>query len=429
MLDLVEQNLPFIPIEDETENVVSLFREKGFEDKALLLETSDSIYAKYYKLGDYIDYFYGILTPSSGYITLFDIVPIYDGYLLRIPDKDNPVELAPIVDQPKMYQVFKDQTEILKIIGLQNAGDLNKATQLNKMPDIIKISEALQEKKIAEFASKIKERYNDGVRIVLIAGPSSSGKTTFRKRLEIQLMANLIRPVGLSLDDYFVNRENTPLDENGEYDFESLYALDIQKFNEDLNALLKGEKVDIPTFNFTTGKREYKKGHSLQIGEKSILVIEGIHGLNPLLTEHIEASRKFLIYVSALTTISLDNHNWIPTSDNRLLRRLVRDYKYRNYSAVDTLSRWNSVRNGENKWIFPFQENADLMFNSAMIYELAAIKRYAEPILLQVQKKAPEYAEAHRLLKFLSYFNTINDRELPPTSLLREFLGGSSFKY
>lgn len=429
MKELIDANLPFIPIEEETDKVVSLFREKGFEDKALLLETSDSIYSKYYKLEDYVDYFYGILTPSSGCITLFDIEPLYDGYLLRIPDKNNPNELSPVIDQPKMYQVFKEQSEIQDIIGLQNVGHLNKATKLNKIPDIIKIAEAIQEKKIAEFASTIKKKYDDGVRIVLIAGPSSSGKTTFRKRLEIQLMTNLIKPVGLSLDDYFVDREKTPLDKNGEYDFESLYALDIDKFNDDLNALLRGERINIPSFNFTTGKREYKEGHSLQIEKNSILVIEGIHGLNPLLTAHIEASKKFLIYVSALTTISLDNHNWIPTSDNRLLRRLIRDHKYRNYSAIDTLSRWPSVRSGEDKWIFPFQENADIMFNSAMIYELSAIKKYAIPILLQVEKKAPEYAEANRLLKFLSYFNSINDKELPPTSLLREFLGGSSFKY
>ena len=428
MLSLIKEDFVLKPIEDETENVVSLFRGQGFEDKALLLETSDSVYSKYYKFEDYTDYFYSALAPSSGYIGLFDIEPVYDGYLLRIPDRNNPEALAPRVKQPKMYGVFSEQLELLKIIGLQNVGDLNKATQEGRISDIIKVSEAVQEKKIAEFARIISSKYNKGVRIVLIAGPSSSRKTTFRKRLEIQLLTNLLKPVGLSLDDYFVDREKTPLDEKGGYDFESLYALDIDQFNNDLNALLNGETVNIPTFNFTTGKREYK-GNTLQIDDHSILVIEGIHGLNPKLTEQIDAGRKFHIYVSALTAISLDNHNWIPTSDNRLLRRLIRDYKYRNYSAIDTLSRWESVRAGEGQWIFPFQENADLMFNSAMLYEFATIKKYAEPILRQVPKKAPEYAEARRLLKFLSYFNSINDEELPPTSLLREFLGGSSFKY
>jgi len=428
MHELIKEDQVFTPIEDETEKVVDLFRERGLEDKALLLETSDSIYSKYYKLGDYVDYFYGALAPSSGYITLFGIEPIHDGYLLRIPDRNNPTQLAPRVDQPKLFQAFNEYTDFLEVIGLQNVGDMNKAHKLGMMSDIIKVSEAIQEKKIAEFASLIKSRYEKGVRIVLVAGPSSSGKTTFRKRLEIQLMANLIKPVGLSLDDYFVDREYTPLDETGEYDFESLFALDIEQFNKDLNSLLKGEEVSIPSFNFTTGKREYK-GHNLKIDDHNILVIEGIHGLNPLLTEHIDASRKFMIYVSALTAISLDQHNWIPTSDNRLLRRLIRDYKYRNYSAIDTLSRWPSVRRGENKWIFPYQENADVMFNSAMIYELASIRKYAVPILLQVPKKSPEYAEAYRLLKFLGYFCDINDKELPPTSLLREFVGGSSFKY
>ncbi len=306
---------------------------------------------------------------------------------------------------------------------------MNKANLLGRMPDVIKISEAYQEKTIANIAEKIAHKTKDGVKIVLISGPSSSGKTTFRLRLEVQLMVNLVKPVGLSLDDYFVDREMTPLDENGGYDFESLYALDIDKFNEDLENLLKGEEINLPTFNFTTGKREYK-GNKLKLKEDSVLVIEGIHGLNPELTSSIPDYQKFKVYVSALTTISLDNHNWIPTTDNRLLRRLIRDYRYRGgYSAIDTISRWPSVRKGEDKWIFPYQENADVMFNSAMMYEFAALRLYAEPILSQVPNSAPEYAEAHRLLKFLKYFNYINDRELPPTSLLREFLGGSSFKY
>lgn len=428
MVQLVEEDVEFEAIEEETENVVSLFREKGFDDKVMLLETSGNVYSKYYKLRDYIDYFYGTLTPSSGYITLFDITPLHNGYLLRIPDKNNPDQLAPIVDQPLMYEAFNEHLELLEIIGLQNVGGLNKANEKRQISEVIQIAEALQEKKIAEFANLIRNKYDEGVRIILIAGPSSSGKTTFRKRLEIQLLTNLLTPVGLSLDDYFVDREQTPLDENGEWDFESLYALNLERFNSDLNNLLQGEKVSIPSFNFTTGKSE-DKGHKLQLKNNSIVLIEGIHGLNPELTKEIEASRKFMIYVSALTTISLDNHNWISTSDNRLLRRLTRDFKYRNYSAIDTISRWESVRKGEDKWIFPFQENADVMFNSAMIYELAVLKKYAEPILRQVSKKAPEYAEAYRLLKLLDYFIDIKDRELPPTSLLREFVGGSGFKY
>ncbi|WP_185154828.1 nucleoside kinase [Dysgonomonas sp. 25] len=428
MLELVAENLPFIHVEEETSKIVEMFRERGYHDKALLLETSGELYSKYYKLGDSVDYFYGSLAPSTGYIQLFDLIPYENGLLLRIPNRRNPKELEPVTEQPKMYNVYKEELNFLNIIGLDNVGDLNKANLEGRTSDIIKVSEALQEKKIADIATQIAHRFNDGVRVVLIAGPSSSGKTTTRMRLEVQLMANLIKPVGLSLDNYFVDREKTPLDENGDYDFESLYALDLDLFNSDLTNLLKGEKIALPTFNFTTGKREYK-GDELQLHENNILVIEGIHGLNPELTPHIPDSKKFLIYVSALTAISLDDHNWIPTTDNRLLRRMVRDFRYRGYSAIDTLSRWPSVRKGEDKWIFPYQENADVMFNSAMIYELAALRKYAEPILRQVPKNIPEYSEAHRLLRFLGYFHYINDRELPPTSLLREFLGGSSFKY
>lgn len=428
MQEYVAADLPFEAVEEETSKVVELFRSKGFEDKAILLETSGALYSKYYRLGDSVDYFYGCLVPSTGYIGLFGLEIYHDGLLLRVPNRSNPIELEPVIDQSKMLKVYSDHLHFLNIIGLSNVGDMNQANQKRRMPEIIKVSEALQEKTIANIAEKISERTENGVRVVLISGPSSSGKTTFRMRLEVQLMVNLLKPVGLSLDNYFVDRENTPLDEDGGYDFESLYALDIPQFNKDLEDLLSGKKVSLPTFNFTTGKREYK-GDELQLAEDNILVIEGIHGLNPDLTSGISDNQKFKIYVSALTTISLDNHNWIPTTDNRLLRRLIRDFRYRNYSAIDTLSRWASVRKGEDKWIFPYQENADVMFNSAMIYEFAALRRYAEPILLQVPNNAPEYAEAHRLLRFLGYFNYINDKELPPTSLLREFLGGSSFKY
>lgn len=428
MNEYIAQDIPFISVEEETTKVVEMFREKGFEDKAILLETYGALYSKYYSCGETVDYFYGCLVPSSGYVNLFGLEPYNDGLLLRIPQKNNPEELEPVILQPQMYNVYKEHLEFLNIIGLDNVGDLNRANQKGKMSEIIKISEAYQEKTIAKIAHQIAVRRDNGVRIVLISGPSSSGKTTFRMRLEVQLMVNLLKPVGLSLDNYFIDREHTPKDENGDYDFESLYALDIPKFNEDLENLLKGDKVSLPSFNFSTGKREYK-GNELQLDKNSILVIEGIHGLNPDLTAHIPNNQKFKIYVSALTTISLDNHNWIPTTDNRLLRRLVRDFRYRGYSAIDTLSRWQSVRNGEDKWIFPYQENADVMFNSAMMYEFTALRSYAEAILRQVPNNVPEYAEAHRLLRFLGYFNYMHDRELPPTSLLREFLGGSSFKY
>jgi len=426
--EYIDADMPFEAVEEETVKVVKMFRERDFEDKALLLETSGELYSKYYRMGDTVDYFYGCLTPSSGYIHLFGLEIYHDGLLLRVPNRSNPVELEPVISQPKMYSVYKEHLHFLNIIGLENVGDMNMANQMGRMTDIVKISEAYQEKTIANIAEQIASRTKDGVRVALISGPSSSGKTTFRLRLEVQLMVNLVKPVGLSLDDYFVDRTETPLDENGDYDFESLYALDIPKFNEDLERLLRGEEIELPTFNFATGRREYK-GHKLKLQEDSVLVIEGIHGLNPELTPGIPDYQKFRIYVSALTTISLDNHNWIPTTDNRLLRRLIRDFRYRNYSPIDTISRWPSVRKGEDKWIFPFQENADVMFNSAMMYEFAALRRYAEPILALVPNNAPEYAEAHRLLKFLKYFNYLNDRELPPTSLLREFVGGSSFKY
>ncbi len=428
MREYIDANMSFEEVEEETDKVVKLFREKGFEDKALLLETSGMVYSKYYRLGNAVDYFYGTLVPSTGYLNLFEIESYHGQWLLRIPNRSQPDRLEPVIEQPQMLNVFKEYLKFLDIIDLNNVGDMNKANQMGKMSTIIKISEAYQEKVISKMAEQIANRFNDGVRIVLISGPSSSGKTTFRMRLEVQLMVNLLTPVGLSLDNYFVDREHTPLDEKGDYDFESLYALDLELFNNDLTRLLRGEKIALPTFNFTTGKREYN-GEELQIDKNSVLVIEGIHGLNPGLTAHIPNNQKFKIYVSALTALSLDDHNWIPTTDNRLLRRLVRDYRYRGYSAVNTLSRWQSVRHGEDKWIFPFQENADAMFNSAMIYELAALRRYAEPILMQVPNNVPEYSEANRLLKFLNYINYINDNELPPTSLLREFLGGSSFKY
>lgn len=428
MREIVEADIPFVQVEEETAKVVQLFRERGMEDKARLLETSDMLYARYSKLEEYIDYFYGCLTPSTGYIAMFDIQPHNGGYLLRVPKREDPVELEPEVQQEKLLNVYREHLKFLKVSRLDNVGDLNRAKREDRMLEVIQVAEAYQSKQIGEIAEEITRRFQEGVRVVLISGPSSSGKTTFRKRLEIQLLVNLLRPMGISLDDYFVDRDKTPLDEHGEKDYESLYALDLDLFEQHMLRLMQGEEVELPFYNFVTGKREYRKNY-LKMAGNSILIVEGIHGLNPELTAHIPSEKIFKVYVSALTTISLDDHNWIPASDNRLIRRIVRDYRYRGYSAEQTISRWDSVRRGEEKWIFPFQENADVMFNSAMIYELAAIRRHAEPILMQVPRTAPEYSEAYRLLKFLSYFNYITDRELPPTSLLREFLGGSSFRY
>jgi uridine kinase len=428
MREIVEADIPFEQVEEETPRVVQLFRERGMKDKARLLETSDMLYARYSKLDGYIDYFYGCLTPSTGYITLFDIQPHNGGYLLRVPNREHPVELEPEVRQEKLLNVYREHLDFLDIIGMNNVGDLNKAKQDGRMSEVIQVAEAYQSKQIEKIAEEIARRFRQGVRVVLISGPSSSGKTTFRMRLEIQLLVNLLKPVGFSLDDYFLERDKTPLDEHGEKDYESLYALDLELVEEHLLKLMQGEEVELPSYNFVTGRREFKNNF-LKMPDNSLLIVEGIHGLNPELTAHIPPEKKFLIYVSALTTISLDDHNWIPASDNRLIRRIVRDYRYRGASAEQTISRWESVRRGEEKWIFPFQENADMMFNSAMIYELAAIRRHVEPILMRVPRTVPEYSEAYRLLKFLSYFNYITDRELPPTSLVREFLGGSSFRY
>jgi uridine kinase len=428
MREIVEADIPFEQVEEETPRVVQLFRERGMEDKARLLETSDMLYARYSKLDGYIDYFYGCLTPSTGYITLFDIQPHNGGYLLRVPNREHPVELEPEVRQEKLLNVYREHLDFLNIIGMNNVGDLNKAKLDGRMSEVIQVAEAYQSKQIEKIAEEIARRFRQGVRVVLISGPSSSGKTTFRMRLEIQLLVNLLKPVGFSLDDYFLERDKTPLDEHGEKDYESLYALDLELVEEHLLKLMQGEEVELPSYNFVTGRREFKNNF-LKMPDNSLLIVEGIHGLNPELTAHIPPEKKFLIYVSALTTISLDDHNWIPASDNRLIRRIVRDYRYRGASAEQTISRWESVRRGEEKWIFPFQENADMMFNSAMIYELAAIRRHVEPILMRVPRTVPEYSEAYRLLKFLSYFNYITDRELPPTSLVREFLGGSSFRY
>ena len=430
MQEIIHADIPYLRMECHTEEVVRLFRQRGMLDKAKLLETSGQLYSYYYRLGDTVDYYYGSLVPSTGYLHLFDLVKYYDGLLLRIPCRNNPNKLEELVKQEKMLEVFQEYHRWNQILGISTVGDFNIACNSGHATDLINVSEALQEKKIAHIADEITHRNENGerVKLVLISGPSSSGKTTFSKRLSIQLMTNGMRPYPISLDDYFVNREDTPLDENGKHDFESLYALDLPFFEKQLKALLAGEEVELPRFNFTTGKREMS-GKKLRVDEHMILILEGIHALNPALTPNIPAANKYKIYVSALTTILLDNHNYIPSTDNRLLRRIIRDYKYRNYSAEETIARWPSVRAGEDKWIFPYQEYADAMFNSALLFELAVLKENVEPVLRKVPNSCPEYSEAHRLLRFLSYFTPVQDKELPPTSLLREFLGGSSFNY
>jgi len=426
MQEIIDADIPFKRVETYTKDAIELFRQHEMHDKVLLLETAGTLYTHYYELGNHVDYYYGSLVPSTGCIYLFDIIKYNGGLLLVIPNRKTPDILEDVTLQPKMMEVFQENLKFNRILGLTNIGDLNKMVlQKEKTSDLIKVSEALHEKKIARIADEIACR---NAKVVLISGPSSSGKTTFSKRLSIQLMTTLKDPIAVSLDNYFVDRCNTPLDEFGEYDYESLYALDLDLFNDNLQQLLAGEEVSMPTYNFTTGKREYK-GNKLKIKENSVIILEGIHALNPELTKDISDDMKYKVYVSALTTISIDDHNRIPTTDNRLLRRIVRDFRFRNYSARDTISRWESVRRGEEEWIFPYQENADAMFNSALLFELPVLKKFAEPILEEVPHNCPEYAEAHRLLKFLRYFITIPILEVPATSLLREFFGGSSFKY
>lgn len=426
MQEIIDARIPYRRMEVQTAQAVRLFRQRGMNDKATLLETSGSLYTYYYRLGETVDYYYGSLLPDTGRLHLFDLVPYSEGILLRYPDANDPARLGEMVKQDKMLEVFREHSRWHEILGVRTVGDINASCMEGHATDLINVSEALQEKKIARIADEIYAR--KGVKVVLVSGPSSSGKTTFSKRLSVQLMTNGIRPHALSLDDYFVNRQDTPRDENGDYDYESLYALDLEFFNNQLQALIRGEEVELPRFNFTTGQREFR-GERLKLAENAVLILEGIHALNPELTPQIAEENKYRIYVSALTTIQLDDHNYIPTTDNRLLRRIIRDYKYRGYSAEETISRWPSVRRGEDKWIFPYQENADAMFNSALLFELTVIKEHALPILNRVQQNCAEYSEAYRLRRFLQYFVPVQDKDLPPTSLLREFLGGSSFSY
>jgi uridine kinase len=429
MQEIIDMDIPFENYTARTEEIVALFRSLGMEDKALLQETGGNVYGSYNKLGGHVDYYYGALLPSTKWIYLFGLEKQGIGLLLKVPDANRPDSLPAFVRQDKMMSVFRELLSYQKAVGMTTVGELNRANRKGEIPNLVKVSEALQERKIAAIADEIASRVrNNGLRLVLISGPSSSGKTTFCKRLQIELMANTLRPVGISLDDYFVNRVDTPLDEKGKYDYESLYAIDLELFNSDLKKILAGEETALPMYDFILGERVYK-GNTICLENNSVLVLEGIHALNPLLLTAIDASLACKIYVSALTTISLDHHNWISTTDNRLIRRMVRDFQFRNYSAKETIARWPDVRKGEDKWIFPFQEEADVMFNSAMLYELAALRRSAEPVLTAVSPCDAEYAEAYRLLKFLRYFNYIDVEELPNTSLLREFVGGSSFRY
>ena len=426
MQEIINDDLPFHRLTAHTEDAVKLFRNAGLENKAKLLESCGRLYTHYYTLGDVANYFYGSLLVRTSQIYLFDLIPYGDGILIRVPDSNNPSQLRPMRDQPKMFDVFRQQHSWQKILGVTTIGELNAACAAGYANDIINVSEALQEKMIGRLADRIVE--NPELKVILIAGPSSSGKTTTSKRLSVQLMACGKRPVPISMDDYFVDREKTPLDENGQYDFESVYAMNIPLFTEQMNALIEGKSVELPRYNFQTGKSEMS-GNVVHPTPQTIFILEGIHALNPALTENIPAANKFKIYASALTTILLDNHNYIPTTDNRLLRRIVRDYKYRGCSARDTIARWPSVRAGEEKWIFPFQEEADVMINTAMLFEFGVLREQALPVLEEVPETAPEYSEAIRLRKFLSYLNPISIQALPPTSLLREFLGGSTFRY
>ena len=426
MQEIIASDMPIHRHETTTEEAIRIFRESHSYSKVRLLEGSGSLYTTYYDIDGYLDYYYGSLLTRTGQIYLFGLEYYYDGLLLRIPSPQDPTKLGAFIKQDKMFEIFKEHHRWQSILGMRTVGDLNRAITEGRTSQLIQISEALQEKKIAQIADEIANR--PGIKMVLIAGPSSSGKTTTCKRVSVQLAVNGLTPIGISLDDYFLDRDETPRDESGDYDFEHLHALNIPLLNEQLTALFRGEEVELPRYNFQQGKSE-KSGKKLQLKGNEILVVEGIHALNPELTADIPDNQKFRIYASALTTILLDNHNYIPTTDNRLLRRIIRDYKYRGVSAQETIRRWPSVRKGENRWIFPYQENADAMFNSAMLFELAVIKQQAEPLLEQVPENCVEHAEAYRLRKFLKYIKPIAEAQIPPTSLLREFLGGSSFEY
>ena len=426
MQQIIDAHLPIRRHECTTEEAIKMFREAGSISKVKLLESTGSLYTTYYDIDGYRDYYYGTLLTNTSKLYLFGLEKYYDGLLLRIPSLADPGKLGELIRQDKMFEIFKEHHRWQDILGLSTIGELNDAIAKGWSTELITLSEALQEKKIVKIADEIASR--PGVKMVLIAGPSSSGKTTTCKRISIQLMANGIRPVPISLDDYFMDRDKTPKDEKGDYDYESVYALNIPLLNEQMNALFAGEEVELPRYDFPTG-RSVKSGKKLKLKGNEVLVVEGIHALNPDLTASIPEEQKYRVYASALTTILIDSHNYVPTTDNRLLRRIIRDYKYRAVDARETIRRWPSVRAGENKWIFPYQENADVMFNTAMLFELAVLKTQAEPLLEMVPENCDEYSEAYRLLKFLRYIKPIPNDQVPSTSLLREFLGGSSFKY
>ncbi|MDE7152951.1 MAG: nucleoside kinase [Muribaculaceae bacterium] len=429
MQHLVSLDLPFTRFEKLRDDVIDIFAAENLTDKVLLLQTRHDLYADYYTMGDVADSYYGPLAPSTGCLATFNLIPYRDGMLLLGPDPAQPSVAATPVPQQKLFNAFTEYLRFNDITGVKNVGELNKAVEEHRTESLINVAEALHDKKISGIADEITERFRrGGARVVLIAGPSSSGKTTFTKRLAIYLLTNLLVPQMISLDNYFVDRSRTPRDETGDYDYESLYALDIDLFNDHLTRLINGETVELPVYDFETGTRRYK-GDRIHLDDNSILLIEGIHGLNPELTHDIADPMKYKVYVSALTTLAIDNHNWVPTTDNRLLRRIIRDHKYRGTSPLETIRRWPSVRRGEEKWIFPYQENADSMFNSSLIFELGVMKQYGEELLRTVPHDTREYTEANRLLKFLSYFSPIPEKAIPPTSLLREFLGGSSFHY
>ena len=431
MQEIIDADMPFRRMESTTEEAIRIFRDRGFTDKVKLLETSGQVYTDYYTLGDTVDYYYGPLVPSAGYLRVWGLERYQDGLLLRVPDGKNPLELAEKVEQPRTFGVFAEKVRWDIIMHLSNAGDVNKAIISGYGSELIQVSEALQEKKIVKIAEEIDARFHsetNPIRLVLITGPSSSGKSTFCKRLSVQLLACGLRPVSFSTDDYFVNRVDTPKLPNGQYDFDNIETVDYHLLGDHLSRLMNGETVEVPEYNFVTGKREYN-GKKLRLSGDSVLIIEGIHALNPLLTKGVGDNLKYKIYISALTSISLDDHNFIPTQDNRLLRRIIRDYNKGAFTARETISQWKSVCEAEDQWIFPFQETADVMFNSALNIEFAVLRTHAELILSSVPKNCPEYAEAHRLLKFIHYFIPISDKEIPPTSIMREFVGGSSFKF
>ena len=431
MQEIIDMDMPFRRTEATTEEAIRVFTDRGFADKVKLLETSGQVYSDYYTLGDTVDYYYGPLVPSAGYLKVFGLEHYEDGLLLRVPDWNDPTRLAEKVEQPKTFEMFAEKTRWDIIMRLSNAGDVNKAIQRGYASELIQVSEALQEKKIVQIAEEIDRRFHrkeNPVRMVLITGPSSSGKTTFCKRLSIQLLACGLRPMSFSTDDYFVNRVDTPKLPNGDYDFDNIETVEYSLLEEHLLRLMQGERVEIPEYNFVTGKREWN-GKKLKLSNDTVLIIEGIHALNPLLTKKIDDTLKYKIYISALTSISLDDHNWIPVRDNRLLRRIIRDYNKGAYTAQQTIAQWKNVCEAEDQWIFPFQESADVMFNSALNIEFAVLRTHAEIILTSVPRNCPEYGEAHRLLKFIRFFTPISDKEIPPTSIMREFVGGSSFKY